>query len=218
MKTKVLLLAAAVFASILVGCGGGNGSTGTVVTPVFTDIPSDRTTDAYVAENLNTFALSSPVVGSGALRVGIDPTIPGPLGTEYRAFIEFPLGGAGGVPANATIVSATLDVVVNSVQFSSPVPVRIDLIDVTTPFVSNDYDLTILPPVSTLAPSLSGFNVTASGRYLVDVTPLMQNAQTLAFPSLQLRLLLPLTPGAQGLITIDDSNISVQPFLTVEYL
>lgn len=97
MKKGWRFAGAAVFALVLAGCGGG-GDGGRVVTPVITDIPSDRTADAYVGENLNTFALSAPISGSGAIRVGIDPNVALPLGTEYRGFIHFPLGGPGGVP------------------------------------------------------------------------------------------------------------------------
>jgi len=204
---------AAVFALILAGCGGGGGG-GEVVTPVTTTIPSNLAIDAYVGENLNTSALSAPVVGSGAIRVGIDPNVAPPLGTEYRGLIDFPLRGPGRVPVGATIVSATLAIVVNSFEFASPVLVRVDLIEVTTPFVSNNYDVA---PVLILSPSASGFNVVGPGRLLVDVTPLMQEAQTPpALPDLQLRLLLPLTGVRQGLVTIDD--LTNQPLLIVKYL
>ena len=213
---RVFLVGAALFiAMVASGCGGGGGGGGTVVTPIFADIPSDLTADAYVAENLNTFQLSAPVTGSGAIRVGIDPTIALPAGTEYRGLISFPLGGPGGVPADATIVSATLDIFVDSVQFqfSLPTAIRIDMIEAPPPFASTDYDEVLQPRIGTSI----GFNVVGTGRYLVDITPFMEQAQVPpALPSLQLRLMLPLTPGANGLITINDS--AFQPFLTVEYL
>ncbi len=217
MKPKAFFLVAAVFALILTGCGGGGGDRA-VVTTVITDIPSDRTADAYVGENLNTSALSAPVAGSGAIRIGVDPNVAPPNGTEYRGFIDFPLSGPGGVPLTATIASATLDINIASLQFISPFPIRIDMIDAPPPFVSSDYDVVVQLPVLTLDPSVTGFNVVGTGRYLVDITPFMQQAQTMALPSLQLRLLLPLTAPALGLVTIDDSSIAVQPFLTVEYL
>jgi hypothetical protein len=56
---------------------------------------------------------------------GIDPD----TGFESRAFLDFPLTGAGGIPGSAIINSATLDIFINSISIrpaASSIPIRIE--------------------------------------------------------------------------------------------
>ena len=59
--------------------------------------------------------------------VGLDPLTE----DEYRGFLHFPLTGVGGVPGDAVIVSASLDIVINTIVIQPPantIPIRIDLV------------------------------------------------------------------------------------------
>lgn len=212
-----------VLALLLAGCGGGDPEPATVVTQIL----SDPAVDGFVAEDLQSATLAQPVEaadpGVGFIRVGIDPAS-GLSGTEYRGFLHFPLGGAGGVPADAVIVSATLEIFVTGVSFhAGSVPVRMDLVDFAPPLVAADYD----PEGPGSLPSLltrSTFRIFPSDAggegVLVDVTSLMQEAQRRGLPDFQVRLMLPLDiPGVSGLVTIDDraSVTATAPLLQVEY-
>jgi len=85
------------------GCGGGDSST----PPTFvTSIPSNPAFDGDILNG----TLLSPA-NSPSLLAGIDPFTP----SEYRAFLVFPLTGAGGVPGNAFIDSAILDIFINRI-------------------------------------------------------------------------------------------------------
>jgi hypothetical protein len=221
MRRAIFLGVALVLATILAGCGGGDSRRTTTVT---TQIFSDPRVDGYIAEDLASAVLSAPVPASrggvGFIRVGINPTL-GAAGTEYRGFLHFPLEGSGGVPVSATIVSATVEIFINSVQFASTVPIRTDLISFTPPLIGSDYDVVLQPPLLTR----STFNILSGDAgslvgVLINVTSLMEEAQRQRLPYLQLRFFLPFTPpGASGLTEIDDRLTvgDTAPLLTVEY-
>src|SRR5512135_233511 len=119
MKRMFLSVIIVSISVALLGCGGG-GSSNTVVTQILSDpafdgdIVQDPLTGAYTITQGNTQSVFA----------GIDPV----TGAEYRAFLDFPLTGR--VPGNAVIVSATLDIVVNSIlpqPLFGNIPIRIDL-------------------------------------------------------------------------------------------
>ncbi|OGP33190.1 MAG: hypothetical protein A2X88_01415, partial [Deltaproteobacteria bacterium GWC2_65_14] len=190
MRKLLYLGFAAIVALALNGCGGHSD-------PVFVaQILSDPGVDGDIAEDIDTGILSSPVLasGTGSVRVGIDPSI-GLFGTEYRGFLHFPLDGSTGfdaVPADATIVSATLEIFIDTVQFSPTVPVRMDLVWFPPPLISSDYDVTVLPSLLTRGT----FNILSTDPIpprvgvLIDVTPLMREAQRLGLADFQVRFLL----------------------------
>jgi hypothetical protein len=91
----------------LMSCGGGDSDGGPP--PTFTvQISSDPGFDGDIQETSPvTFTVTqgmSPTVQS--VFAGIDPATL----TEFRAFLDFPLGGAAGLPADANIDSAFLDI------------------------------------------------------------------------------------------------------------
>jgi hypothetical protein len=205
---------ALVLTATLVGCGDGNDAPATFVT----QISSDPTADGDIARDPGppeTFTISTASTTSGVL-VGIDPLSV----IEFRGFLDFPLGGAGGVPAGAIIVSATLEVVINQVVVAAPattVPILIDLVSFQPPIlVFSDFDRITLPA---LASRTVIFRTTDVGFVVpIDVTGLMQEAQRRVLPDFQVRLLLDIT-AASGQIEIDDQPTvgATAPRLTVEY-
>jgi len=159
----------------------------------------------------STYLISQASVNQNVL-FGLDSA-----GTEFRAFLDFPLDGSNGggvVPPGATIVSADIEVFVNDISFASTVPTLLDLVPFpVTGLTSTDYDS---PPLATRTP----FNLYRSdvGSYVrIDVTPLMVEAQRRGFLNLQLRFLLDFVPGAAGLVELDDGPEATAPLLTVQY-
>jgi hypothetical protein len=219
MKRVLHFGVAAILALALSGCGDGHGRTVFVA-----QIVSDPGVDGYIAEDINSGSLFSPVTagtpGVGFVRVGINP-FTGVLGTEYRGFFHFPLDGSTGdaIPGTASILSATLEIFINSVQFNTFVPTRMDLISFPPLLVSTDYDVAFQPPILTRGT----FNILSSDAprripVQIDVTPLMREAQLQQLPDFQVRLLLPFDPpGATGLFEIDDGPADTAPLLIVEY-
>ena len=68
------------------------------------DILSDVSADGTIVYTPpSTFNISSAFTSFNVL-AGVDPSSL----DEYRGFLDFPLGGSGGVPLDATIVSATV--------------------------------------------------------------------------------------------------------------
>lgn len=183
--------------------------------PVFVaDILSDQPADGDIAFDPveNTFFITQ---GPETLFFGIDnsdPNLP-----EYRAFLDFPLDGSTGqdvVPANARIVSATLEVFINTVSFARVVPTLLDLVEFPiTGLRVEDFDS---PPLMTLA--LDFLAIDQGNFVAIDVTLLMQEAQRRRFSDLQLRFLLDLEADF-GFVGIEDRpGISLTaPLLVVVY-
>mgnify|MGYP006864900655 FL=1 len=158
--------------------------------------------------------LPSQADSTGSLLFGIDEGD----GTEYRAFLDFPLDGStggGAVPLGAVIVSAYIEVFVNSVEFASTVPTLLDLVPFPmTGLEATDFDSL---PIATRAP-FDFFRSDIGHHVRIGVTSLMAEAQSLELPDLQLRLLLDFVPEAAGLVELDDgANANLAPLLTVEY-
>lgn len=212
---KKLLVAALMMYTILMlsGCGdGGSSPAPVVVTQIVTSIPS---TLAYDGDILNG-ATVSPLNASSVF-AGIDPfTL-----NEYRAFLVFPLTGAGGVPGSAIIDAATLDIFINSIILhpsASSIPIRIELVSYPPQTLQpSDFSRISLPPLAftTIIPPISSADVL--GHVRIDVTSLMAEAQRRGLSNFQIRILEDDGFVYRGLIEIDDTTINRAPLLSVTY-
>jgi len=219
MFFKLLRLAAASSFIALAGCGGGGDN---IDQPeiVQTQILSDSGFDGDIEQTGPDSAVVTQGMGPNVQSVlaGIDPN----TGDEFRAFLHFPLGGPGGVPANARIDSAFLEVFIDDLDpTNAVVPVRVELVSFQQPMVATDFDRTAQPPLTfvTLSPRLGPSDV---GKYVpIDVTPLMVEAQRRGLADFQVRIMEDLGPAIDGLFAIDDSTGSnrgkTAPLLTVNY-
>ncbi len=215
MVCAVLMVVSFVF---LAGCGSDEDN----VTPLFsTQILSDPTFDGYIAKAPVTGTFTVTQGNTQSVFAGIDPV----TGTEYRAFLDFPLTGPGGVPGNAIIVSASIDIVINSIQpqpLTDTIPIRIDLVNFQPPtLIGSDFDRTIQPALATttITPPIAQSDF---GQHVpVDVTPLMVEAQNLGLLNFQLRILEDLGALSAGLIEINDTTgvnqTALAPLLTVTF-
>ena len=226
---RTFLAAIMVFISLtLTGCGhrdghrdGGGRASDQIVVSILSDsafdgdIVRDSTTGLFtVTQGMN------PSVQS--VFAGINPD----SNAEYRAFLDFPLTGAGGVPGNAVIVSAILDIVINSISpqpLTGTIPFRIELVSRQSPtLVETDFDRTLLPALvtATITPPISQVDF---GKHVsLDVTSMMKEAQRLRLANFQVRILEDLGAVSPGLIEITDTtgpNRGVlAPLLQVTYL
>jgi len=214
-------LALGVIASALLGlsaCGGGGG--GHRDPPeVITQIDSDPAFDGDVEQtDSSSYTVTQGMSDSvQSVLVGIDPV----AGTEFRTFLDFPLGGSSGVPSHAIIQSAYLEIYVNDLEPASGVlPLLVDLVGFQPPtLVGTDFDRDLQPPLASTTLSLSSDDI---GRYVtVDVTDLMIAAQQSGLPDFQVRILEDLGPPIDVLASINDSTgpdrPDVAPVLTVTY-
>ncbi len=212
----------------LIGCGDNNGSIGQ--STVTTQILSNPMNDGDIAlTTSNSFTITQG--NTQTVFAGINPA----TGTEYRAFLDFPLTDpVEGVPGNAIIVSASLEIYIDSILLQTAggtIPIRIDLVDIEPPnplFDSDFYrsgSISTAPTLATMiVPPISQTSLSNSKNYVtVDVTDLMVQAQNLLLPDFQVRILednsvLGIPPG---LIEIDDrtgQNRDVYaPLLQVTY-
>ena len=201
---------------LLGGCGGGDSHPPLVVEPGLVGL-DDRPSVSVTAPELTveytrpdlagTFVATllsdqptdgdiafDPVRGSYTITQGPDTLLFGidfadPNEPEYRAFLDFPLDGSTGqavIPLNATIRSATLTVFVNFVDFAAAVPVLLDLVE---------YSVAGLTPRDFAAAPLAVrafdmFHTDAGRDMVINITPLMVEAQRLGLADVQLRFLL----------------------------
>jgi hypothetical protein len=209
----------------LVGCGGGSSSSSSAPPPIVTQILSDSVYDGDISrDSTGTFTVTqsmTPTVQS--VFAGIDPSSL----TEYRAFLDFNLSGQqNGVPLNAVIVSATLEIFINNIipnPLSGTIPIRIDLVSFQPPIlIETDFD-TLLQPffvaTKTINPPISQIDF---GNYIsIDVTQFMDKVQLLGLPDFQVRILEDLGPVTPGIIEINDTTgpdrALFAPLLTVQY-
>jgi hypothetical protein len=154
---------------------------------VFAAILSDQPTDGDIAFDpvLGSFTITQ---GPDTLLFGIDSASPNQ--PEFRAFLDFPLDGSTGEPAippNAAIVSATLTVFVNFVDFAASVPVLLDLVQysVIAGLAPGDFDSL---PLAIRAFDI--FNSDTGRDVAIDITPLMTVAQARGLADFQVRFLL----------------------------
>jgi hypothetical protein len=212
-----LLLACALIG--VAGCGGG-GDDGPP--PVYTtQIFSDPVFDGDIEQTSpSTFTITQGMSATvQSVFAGIDPS----AGTEFRSFLDFPLSGAGGVPGNAIIESAFLDIYVNSIQpLTGTIPLLIELVAFQPPtLIESDFDRTLQPPLASLKVSPPFDNSDVGTNASIDVTSLMLKAQELGLRDFQLRILEDLGPAIYVLLEINDSTASDRPnrgpLLTVTY-
>jgi hypothetical protein len=199
------------------GCGGGGDGPPLIVT----DILSDPAFDGDIALDPNTGLFTIAQGNTESVFAGIDPV----TGEEFRAFLDFPLRLSGGIPFNAAISSAILDLFITGI-FPQPlvgtIPIRIDLVSFQPPILlAEDFDLTLQPALAsvTISPPISQADL--SNHVLVDVTSLMTVAQQLGLENFQVRILLDLSAVSPGLIEINDTTGvnrgTLAPLLSVTY-
>ncbi len=211
--------AAACSVLVLAGCGGGDGR---VAAPtVTTQILSDPALDGDIQQTSpSTYVVTqgmTPTVQT--VFAGIDPA----TSTEFRAFLSFPLTGSGGVPLDASIDSAFVEIFVDDLQpRTSQLPVLVELVSIQPPsLIASDFDRTAQPPLAsvTVSPPISAADV---GTFVpIDVTPLMVQAQRLGLSDFQIRIMEDLGPAIPVLMEIDDTTGASRPqrapLLTVTY-
>jgi len=186
-----------------------------------THIFSDPGVDGDIEQTAqNTFTITqgmSPTVQS--VLAGVDPVAL----SEFRAFLTFPLAGAGGVPGDAVIDSAFLEVLIDDLEpMDGNLPILIDLVTFQPPtLISTDFDRTLQPPLAStrISPPIGSSDL---GTYVsVDVTALMIQAQALGLPDFQVRIMEDVGPLVPVLMSIDDTTGADRsaraPVLTVTY-
>ena len=206
MRKLGILGLVGVLALVLAGCGGGDGPHTVVIQSV-----SDQPVDGDIGFTAPSTFLVSQADATGSVQYGIDSG-----GTEFRAFLDFPLDGSTGggvVPLNAAIVSADIEVFVNNVSFSPSVPTLLELVPFSIlGLTSADFDSTPLLTRSSF--DIDTLDINNFVR--IDVTSLMAEAQRQGMSNLQLRFLLDFT-AATGLVVLNDGTPERAPVLTVEF-
>jgi len=209
---------AAVFALLGLGsCGSGGGF---VAPQIVTQILSNFRFDGDIEQTSPTSFIVTQGMSPSIQTVvaGIDPS----SGHEFRAFLNFPLTGTTGVPGNAIIDSAFLEVLVdNLIPANGSLPLRIELVAFQPPtLIASDFDRSFLPPLgAVLVRNVTGAHI---GNYLaVDVTSLMIVAQQRGLLDFQVRIMQDLGPPIFTVMVIDDTIAADRalraPLLTVTY-
>jgi hypothetical protein len=213
MNMKKLLWLGTIILTMIFTTACGGGGDGDHRRPVFVaEIISDQPTDGDIAFDSITYTITQ---GPDTLLFGIDdsdPDLP-----EYRAFLDFPLDGSSGedvVPADAEIVSATLDIFINEVSFATVVPTRIELVAYPIADLGAldfDSDPILVQEVNFFASDVGKF-------VTLDVTPLMREVQQLGLDDFQVRFVLSYTTDFGFVGFEDEATVGVTaPLLTVEY-
>jgi len=222
VRTPVIAIACSVLS--LSGCGGGGDGNIQPPPSVTTQILSDPRFDGDIEQVSDTQFTITQGMSSSVQTVfagidGSDPMNP----TEFRAFLDFPLSGSGGVPANASIDSASLEFYVDDLQpIAGKLPLRVDLVAFQPPtLIASDYDRGAQPALASVivTPDISSADV---GKFVpIDVTALMVEAQRRGLVDFQVRIMEDLGPAIPVLMIIDDSTgsnrASRAPLLTVTY-
>ena len=210
MKNKLLAVVMLVTLT-LAGCGGG-GDVVVTVTPTssVSHILSDPLLDGDIEVNGGTTIIRQG--NTQSVFIGIDPLTL----SETRAFLDFPLAS---IPLGAVISSATLDIVVDSLQpFAASVPVLVDLVSYPQPLDPVDFSR-IFFATTVITPPIASPDI--NNHVTVNVTGLMQEAQNRGLARFQVRLLKGGGGTATGLVQINDTTgvnrASLAPQLTVIY-
>jgi hypothetical protein len=216
LKSFTIAIACATFG--LAGCGGGDG--GDRAPQLFTtQIFSDSGFDGDIEDTSPRTVTQGMTPSVQSVFAGIDPV----TFTEFRAFLDFPLTGAGGVPGNAIIDSAFLEISVKDIQpTTGSIPILIELVSFQPPtLLESDFDRGLQPPLAstTISPPITQADVGAN--ISIDVTSLMVEAQRLGLVDFQVRIMEDLGPAIPVLIEIDDTTGADRslhaPLLTVTY-
>jgi hypothetical protein len=221
MYLRVSAIAAACVL-FLSACGGGGGDIDSPPPQAFTaQIFSDPAFDGDIEQLPDgTFTITQGMTSAvQSVLAGIDPV----GGTEFRAFLDFPLGGSGGVPADAVIDSAFLELYIDDLEpIDGQLPVRIDLVAFQPPtLLATDFSRTAQPALAsvTVFPDITRSDVGTS--VPIDVTPLMREAQRRGLADFQVRIMEDLGPEIPDLMVIDNTKgadrASLAPLLTVTY-
>lgn len=218
MKMKFFASLAAFMILTLTGCGSDHNDPPSLFV---TEILSDSTFDGDI--QFDSF-LDLLTVSRGSIETeqrlfaGLDPLF---TDLEYRAFLHFPLTGVNGVPADAIIESAFLDIFIDDIvtQFSTDtIPLRIDLVSFSPPLIASDFDLLERLSISVSPPiSLADLD----RHVTIDVTPLMNEAQRLGLADFQIRVMEDFGIVTRGLIEINNTTganrSNLAPLLIVNY-
>jgi hypothetical protein len=220
MNARIPVIALACGLLGLSGCGGGddgNDRRDTFTTHILTDsrfdgdIEQTSPTTFIVTQGMSTNVQS--------VFAGIDPQ----SGTEFRAFLDFPLSGSNGVPGDADIDSAFLELYVDDLlPITGQLPIRVDLVAFQPPtLIETDFSRTQQPAIASVivTPSIDRRDV---GTLVpIDVTSLMVEAQRRGLVDFQVRIMEDLGPAIPVLMVINDTtgpNRSQRaPLLTVTY-
>jgi len=220
IHARSLAMAIAWGAISVTGCGGNDASSGPPAA-ITTQILSDAAFDGDIEQTSpSTFTVTRGMSEDvQSIFAGIAP---GAL-TEFRAFLDFPLTGPGGIPGNAMIESAFLDIQIDSLQpITATIPILIELVSFQPPIlIDTDFDRTVQPALAyvQITPPFSQTDVGTN--VSIDVTSLLVQAQQLQLPDFQVRIMEDLGPAIPVLIEIDDtiggSRGTFAPLLTVTY-
>jgi hypothetical protein len=202
------------------GCGDDDGRD----VFVFTQL-SDINSDGYISSEINPVTglpTVFPATVTRSIQIGVNASA-----VEYRGFLVFPLTG---LPVTAIVQFAEIEVFVTSVPFLENVPILMELVNFPPPLVGSDFFR--FPPEPFLPPILGRalFSFLPSDAVIdpvtglpppvrIEVTSLVQQAQSMALPDFQLRLLLDpdLSVNIPRLSILDDGDPSTAPLLYVEY-
>ena len=207
---KRMIQTAMMFFMILAiaGCGGG-GSPPTVVSPtIVTKIFSNQALDGDIVQDFSgarrvTQGMSLSPFGVQSVFAGIDPV----SGEEFRAFLDFSLAS---VPLNAVIVSAFLDITIDSIAIlpaANSIPILVELVFFQPPtLLASDFDRAFLLPLARVTFPVFRTDAVAGRHVLVDVTSLLAEAQFRAMDNFQIRILEGLGFVSPGLIEINDTT------------
>lgn len=205
----------------LSACGGGGG--GDIAPPptYTTQIQSDPAFDGDIAlTGPNAYVVTQGMTSAvQSVFAGIDPV----TSNEYRAFLDFPLGGSNGVPANAVIDSAYLDIYISSLQpTNGSLPLRIELVAFQPPtLIGTDFDVGAQPALAYIQVSQPITGGEVATNISIDVTSLMFEAQRQQLTDFQLRVMEDLGPAVPVIMEINDTTGSnradLAPLLTVTY-
>jgi hypothetical protein len=219
MKMTFLAALSTFLILTLTGCGSDNNPGPPLLV---SEILSDSTFDGDIQLDsfLNLLTVSQGSIATEQrLFAGLDPFI---TDLEYRAFLHFPLTGVNGVPGDAIIESAFLDIFINDVVTQFPtdtIPLRIDLVLLPSPFlVGTFFDFPEQLSLS-IRPAISRADMNSN--ITIDVTPLMIEAQRLNLADFQIRIMEDFGIVVPGLIEINDTTGGdrslLAPLLTVSY-
>jgi len=206
----ILVVTMTFLVTVLSGCGGGDVVVSVTPPPSVSQTLSDAAFDGDIEIGAASTILRQGITQS--VFVGIDPVTL----SETRAFLDFSLAG---IPGNAIINSATLDIVVDSIQPSSArVPILVDLVAFPQPLLVGDFSRAFLA-TTTIIPVIIQLDV--GNHVTFDVTGLMKEAQFRSLSHFQVRLLRGSGGTASGLVEINDTtgiNRGARaPQLTVTY-